>query len=280
MDTADELGAPVLVTCSGRALRPSIFLSDSRSVTIAKDKERLDTLLVSGGLVSSRRRARALIMAGKVLVDGVPATKPGREFPRGATLEIKEDLPYVSRGGLKLEAALDGFEIDPSGLRVLDAGASTGGFTDCLLQRGALEVIAVDVGYGQFDWRLRNDPRVRVLERTNIRVIPRESIPGLPVDAAVADLSFISLRLILERLYDFIAPGGWALPLVKPQFEVGKAYVGKGGVVRDEARIAEALDEVETYSRRIGFSVEGRIESPVKGPKGNREFFLHLIRRT
>ena len=238
-------------------------------------KIRLDVLMVEKGLVSSRERARALIMEGKVLVAGVRVDKPGRVFQPDVPVSKEADREYVSRGGLKLEAALDGFGLDPRGLTVLDAGASTGGFTHCLLERGAARVIAVDVGYGQFDWGLRNDSRVFLLERTNIRFLDPSALP-FPVDAAVADLSFISLRLVLGRLYDVLPPGGWLLPLVKPQFEVGRADVGKGGVVRDIQRIKEAVDRVKAFAHQVGFLVEGELESPIRGAKGNREFFVLL----
>lgn len=234
--------------------------------------------MVERGIASSRERARALIMAGKVTVDGVAAEKPGKEVALDADLFIKEDLRYVSRGGLKLEAALDAFDIDPTGLIVLDAGCSTGGFTDCLLQRGAAHVIAVDVGYGQFNWKLRSDSRVTLIERTNIRFLEPASLPP-KVDAAVADLSFISLRLILPKLAEIVPPGGWAVPLVKPQFEVGRGDVGKGGVVRDPEKIRAAVEGIKDFSETCGFRVLGEIESPVQGPKGNREFLLHLSRK-
>jgi 23S rRNA (cytidine1920-2'-O)/16S rRNA (cytidine1409-2'-O)-methyltransferase len=231
--------------------------------------------MVEKGVASSRERARALIMGGKVTVDGVAVEKPGKEVPTDAILFLKQDLPYVSRGGLKLAAALDRFEIDPSGLRILDAGASTGGFADCLLQRGAARIIAVDVGYGQLHWKLRNDPRVTVMERKNIRFLEIGALPH-PVDSAVADLSFISLKLVLPKFKELIPVGGWFVPLVKPQFEAGRADVGKGGVVRDLAKIRAVVDSVTTFAAACGFQVLAEMESPIKGPKGNREFFLHL----
>ncbi|MBI4961968.1 MAG: TlyA family RNA methyltransferase [Desulfomonile tiedjei] len=233
--------------------------------------------MVEKGLASSRERARALIMEGKVTVNGAAVEKPGKEVSTDASLFVKEDLPYVSRGGLKLEAALDRFGIDPSGLGILDAGASTGGFSDCLLQRGAAHIIAVDVGYGQFHWKLRNDPRVTVIERKNIRFLEIGSLPN-PVDAAVADLSFISLKLVLPKLKEFLPVGGWLVPLVKPQFEAGRTDVGKGGVVRDPGKIRAAVESVKTFAKGCGFQVLAEMESPIKGPKGNREFFLHLKR--
>lgn len=238
-------------------------------------KIRLDTLILEQGLTSSRHRARALVMAGKVLVDGMKIEKPGREVPVNAELTVEEDLRYVSRGGFKLEAALRGFGIDPTGLVILDAGASTGGFTDCLLQHGAAGVIAVDVGYGQLDWRLRNDPRVFVMERKNIRLMDREALPG-PVDAAVADLSFISLKLVLPGLWKLIPPGAWVIALVKPQFEVGRGEVGKGGVVRDVQRIRAAVESVKAFSGDCGYQALGDLESPIKGPKGNQEVLIYL----
>lgn len=240
-------------------------------------RHRLDSLLVERGLAPSRHRAAALVMAGKVTVDGVKIEKPGKQVLDVSELEVKNDMPYVSRGGLKLLGALDAFERDPSGLVFLDAGASTGGFTDCLLQRGAAKVIAVDVGYGQIDWNLRNDPRVVVMERVNIRSLTAADLP-CPIDAAVADLSFISLRLVLPTLKTLLPVGGWLLPLVKPQFEVGRSDVGKGGVVRDEAKIRQAVDDIQDFAAGIGFVVLGQTESPIRGPKGNREFFLNLVK--
>ncbi len=243
-----------------------------------QSKIRLDNLILQRGLATSRHRAQALIMAGKVLVDGLRIEKPGKEVNFDAELSIPEDLPFVSRGGTKLCAALDHFKANPSNLSFLDAGASTGGFTDCLLQRGAARVVAVDVGYGQFDWKLRNDPRVTLLERTNIRFMEISALP-FSVDAAVADLSFISLTLVLPKLAEIAPPGGWLLALVKPQFEVGPKDVSKGGVVRDMSKTRAAIENVKTAAVQSGFKVLGEFESPIKGPKGNREFFLHLRRR-
>ncbi|MCL5126416.1 MAG: TlyA family RNA methyltransferase [Deltaproteobacteria bacterium] len=232
-------------------------------------------LLVNRGLVSSRERARALIMEGKALVNGIRIDKPGKEVSVCSLLEIKEPAPYVSRGGLKLAAALDAFGIVPEGLTVLDAGASTGGFTDCLLQRGAARIIAVDVGYGQFHWQLRNDPRVRLIERTNIRFLEVDAL-GERIDAAVADLSFISLKLVIAKFAKFLPVGAWFVPLVKPQFEVGRSEVGKHGVVRNSEAIAVAVASVKQAAVDSGFTVLNQIESPIRGPKGNREFLLHL----
>jgi 23S rRNA (cytidine1920-2'-O)/16S rRNA (cytidine1409-2'-O)-methyltransferase len=238
-------------------------------------KKGLDILMVEKGLAPSREQARSLIMAGRVLVEGIGVEKPGKEISAAAEILVKEYMPYVSRGGLKLEAALDGFQVDPEALSLLDAGASTGGFTHCLLKRGAGRVIAIDVGYGQFDWQLRNDPRVTLIERTNIRFLDPNSLP-YPVDAAVADLSFISLTLVLPKFAEILPLDGWLIPLVKPQFEVGRADVGKGGVVRDEEKIKDAVEKVKRYAEQCAFEVLGELESPLRGPKGNREFFLHL----
>jgi len=241
-----------------------------------KSKTRLDALMVDRGLAPSRHRARALIMAGKVAVAGTTIEKPGKEVAFDAEVSVKHDeVPYVSRGGIKLGAGLDAFGLDPAGLSILDAGASTGGFTHCLLERAAARVIAVDVGYGQFDWSLRTDPRVTVLERTNIRFLDPSALP-CAIDAAVADLSFISLKLVLPRLREFLPFGGWLVVLVKPQFEVGREDVGKGGVVRDPEKIRRAVDGIRQFASENGFKVLGEVESPIKGPKGNREFLLHL----
>lgn len=232
-------------------------------------------LLVRRGFASSRARAQALIMSGKVLVEGVPVDKPGIELAPDANVVVKQGIPYVSRGGLKLRAALEAFRRDPSGLSLLDGGASTGGFTDCLLELGAARVVAVDVGYGQLDWSLRNDPRVTVLERTNIRYLEPDDLP-YPIDGAVLDLSFISLKLVLPQVRLILPPTGWLIPLVKPQFEVGRKDVGKGGVVRDPEKIRDAVEGIKRFAEQSGFRVLGELESPVRGPKGNREFFLHL----
>jgi 23S rRNA (cytidine1920-2'-O)/16S rRNA (cytidine1409-2'-O)-methyltransferase len=241
-------------------------------------KKRLDSLLLERGLVSSRHKAQALIMAGKVLVNGLRIEKPGREVNFEAELSIPEDLPFVSRGGIKLCAAIDHFQVNPANLSFLDAGASTGGFTDCLVQRGAAGVIAVDVGYGQLDWKLRNDARVTILERTNIRFLETKALP-FRVDAAVADLSFISLTLVLPKLAEIVPASGWLLALVKPQFEVGPKDVSKGGVVKDMSKIRAAIENVKRAAVECGFEVLGEFESPIRGPKGNREFFVYLSRR-
>jgi len=239
-------------------------------------KVRLDKALVDRGITDSRERAKSLILEGKVLVGGVPFTKAGTMVGPEAVVEMRgKDIPYVGRGGLKLEAALDGFSIDPTGMVAMDVGASTGGFTDCLLQRGASRVYAVDVGYGQFDWKLRNDERVVLLERTNIRSLGRDKVPD-PVDIAVIDVSFISLKLVVPKVLEFMKkPGGILVALVKPQFEVGRADVGKGGIVRDDDKRQEALESVMESVAETGMSVLGSMESPLKGQKGNIEFLIH-----
>ncbi len=240
-------------------------------------KPRLDSRLVALGLAPSRAKAQALILAGQVYVDGRPATKAAAPVADGAEVTVKSQAhPYVSRGGLKLAHGLDHFGLDPSGLTCLDIGASTGGFTDCLLQRGAARVIAVDVGYGQLDWRLRNDERVRVLERTNARYLTEEQVGG-EVDAVTADVSFISLTLVLPPALALLRPGGWLAALIKPQFEVGKGQVGKGGVVRDPALRRAAVDKITAWLAERSLNVLGVTPSPILGPKGNQEFVLCAI---
>jgi 23S rRNA (cytidine1920-2'-O)/16S rRNA (cytidine1409-2'-O)-methyltransferase len=239
-------------------------------------KIRLDQLLVSRGLAQSRTQAQALILAGRVLVAGVPAAKAGTPVPEDARIELKEAPRFVSRGGEKLAGALDHFGVSPAGKTALDAGASTGGFTQVLLARGAARVYAVDVGYGQLDPSLRHDPRVVVRERRNLRVLPREDIPE-PIDLATLDLSFISLTLVLPKILEFLRPGGAIVALVKPQFEVGKGRVGKGGVVRDPRLQQEAVHRVAAAAAALGLNVSPPFPSPLKGPKGNQEYFLYLI---
>ena len=243
---------------------------------------RLDQLLTEHGLAENRTKAQAIIMSGVVFLDGKRIDKPGTLVPETAEPEVRgAPMPYVSRGGLKLEKALDVFEIDPHGKVCIDCGASTGGFTDCLLQRGASSVYAVDVGYGQLDWRLRQDPRVAVLERTNIRYLTRETLPAgdavfnVPQLAAI-DLSFISLRLILPAVYHLLTDEGEAVCLVKPQFEAGREQVGKKGVVRDPAVHRQVLEQFMTDAETAGFGVLGLDYSPIKGPEGNREYLAHL----
>jgi 23S rRNA (cytidine1920-2'-O)/16S rRNA (cytidine1409-2'-O)-methyltransferase len=241
-------------------------------------RQRIDLLLVERGLADSRTRAQALVMAGAVVAGETRIDKPGQLVDPGVAIRLKEDAApqkYVSRGALKLEKALEVFPIDPAGKTCADLGASTGGFTDLLLQRGAAKVYAVDVGYGQLHPKLRGDPRVVVRERENARNLTAAAL-GEPVDLVVGDLSFISLKLILPAVRSILKPGGQAALLVKPQFEVGKGEVGKGGVVRDDAKRRAALDAVAEFARGLGFEVLGHAESPIEGPAGNREWLLGL----
>ncbi|MBJ6727477.1 TlyA family RNA methyltransferase [Geomesophilobacter sediminis] len=243
---------------------------------MAAEKDRLDKLLFERGLAPSREKAKALIMAGQVVVDDHLADKAGLMVPVTAEIRLKgEVLPYVSRGGLKLAKGLEAFGVDVSGRLAMDVGASTGGFTDCLLQNGARGVIAVDVGYGQLAWKLREDPRVVNLEKTNIRYLEPETLPEIP-DLAVIDASFISLDKVLPPTLRLIRDGGEVVALIKPQFEVGRGQVGKGGVVRDEKKHAEVVDSVSELARGLGLEVLGVCESPITGPKGNKEFLIHL----
>jgi 23S rRNA (cytidine1920-2'-O)/16S rRNA (cytidine1409-2'-O)-methyltransferase len=219
-----------------------------------------------------------LILAGRVVVEGLTLPKAGALVPEAAWVTLKELPPYVSRGGEKLAGALDHFGVSPAGRVALDTGASTGGFTHVLLTRGAARVYAVDVGYGQLDAGLRNDPRVVVLERVNIRYLAADAIPE-PVDLATLDLSFISLTLVLPKILEFLTPQGEILALVKPQFEVGKGQVGKGGVVRDPQLQEAAVQKVAAAAAALGLKVSPAFPAPLKGPKGNQEYFLHLIRQ-
>ena len=241
-------------------------------------KQRIDLVLVARGLAESRAKAQALVMAGAVVVGEARVDKPGALVDPDAPVRLKDGAApqrYVSRGALKLEKALDVFPIDPAGKSCADLGASTGGFTDLLLQRGAARVYAVDVGYGQLHPKLRGDPRVVVRERENARALTAEAL-GTQVDLVTGDLSFISLRLVLPAVRSILRPGGDAVLLVKPQFEVGKGEVGKGGVVRDDAKRRAALDGVAAAARELGFEVLGHAESPIEGPAGNREWLLAL----
>jgi len=241
-------------------------------------RERLDKLLVDRGLVASRERARALVMSGAVLVHGQPATKPGTMLDPSVEIALREeDHPYVSRGALKLVKGLDTFGIDPTGKVALDIGASTGGFTDVLLRRGATRIYAIDVGYGQLAWTLRQDPRVVVLERENVRNIDLALVPEA-CDLAVIDVSFISLTLVLPRIAELLRPpvGKPIVALVKPQFEVGRELVGKGGVVRDEAVRRSAVTKIRDWANAHGFIAGGDVESPITGPAGNVEYLLLL----
>lgn len=237
---------------------------------------RLDSLMFEQGLTPSREKARSLIMAGKVSVDGKPAQKPGMEIKDTARIAIAEDpVPFVSRGGLKLEKAVNTFELHLEGRIAADIGASTGGFTDCMLQHGAAKVYALDVGYGQLDWKLRNDPRVIVMERTNARNMLPDWYDPLPSFASI-DVSFISLRLILEPLYACLAEEAEVIALIKPQFEAGRAEVGKHGVVRDIAVHQEVCRRVITQALEFRFALCGLSFSPVTGPKGNIEFLSYF----
>jgi len=236
---------------------------------------RLDQLVVDKGLAPSRERARALILAGQVSVAGQPVTKAGTAVADNADVAlIAPDHPYVGRGGVKLAHALDAFHVDVSGREALDIGASTGGFTDVLLQRGAVRVVALDVGHGQIDWKLRNDPRVLVVEGFNARLLTAADLPA-PVDVVVIDVSFISLRQILPVVPALLRPGADVVALVKPQFEAGRAEVRKG-IVRDAAIHARVLDHVSAAAADIGLTRVSSVPSPITGAKGNQEFFLHL----
>ena len=241
-------------------------------------KERLDKILVDRGLVASRERARALIMEGKVLVSGTPAGKAGSMVDADAGIELRgENIPYVSRGGLKLEAALAHFGISVQDKIAMDVGSSTGGFTDCMLQHGARRIYCIDVGYGQLAWKLRQDPRVVLIERTNIRYLEREKIAD-EIDIATVDVSFISLLKVVPKVMEFLRAGGEIVALIKPQFEVGKGEVGKGGIVRDEAKRLQAVGQVREGLESLGLRTRGVMQSPVPGQKGNIEFLIHLYK--
>ena len=242
-----------------------------------KNKKRLDVLLTEQGYADSRAKAQAIIMAGQVYVEGQKADKPGISYEESVNIEVRgETCPYVSRGGLKLEKALKNFGIDPTGYVCSDSGASTGGFTDCLLQQGAKKVFAIDVGYGQLDWKIRSDPRVVVMERTNVRYVTPEQLGEL-LDLSVVDVSFISLNIVLPVIKTFLKPGlGQVACLIKPQFEAGKEKVGKKGVVRDPAIHKEVLDCFVELAKSLDFKILGLTFSPVKGPEGNIEFLGYL----
>ena len=243
---------------------------------VPAERLRLDTLLVARGLAPSRERAQALIMAGLVTVAGRPADKPGRAVAADAEVAVTgKDHPWASRGGVKLAAALDAFAVSPEGKRCLDVGASTGGFTDVLLQRGASQVVALDVGRGQLDWRLRQDPRVVVVEGVNARHLAPGDLEGC-FGVITVDVSFISLALVLPALLPFLTDGGDVVALVKPQFEVGKGQVGKGGVVRDAALRESAIAGVIASASALGLECRARLTSPITGPAGNVEELVHL----
>ena len=241
-------------------------------------KERLDCVLAAQGLAPSREAAARTVLAGGVSVDGIMVDKPAKLVSLDARIEIVRPALYVSRSGDKLAAALDTFRIDPQGTIGLDVGCSTGGFTDCLLQRGARRIYAIDVGYGQFAWRLRQDSRVVLLERTNIRYVDRAAIPE-PIDLAVIDVSFISLTLVLPAVVHLLNSAAVIVALVKPQFEVGKGQVGRGGIVRDDAQREAVTEKVIHCAAQLGFQLTGVLDSPVIGRKGNREILVGLTRK-
>ncbi|MCK4486380.1 MAG: TlyA family RNA methyltransferase [Desulfobacterales bacterium] len=246
------------------------------NLTVKPTRRRLDVLLVERGLAQSRQRALGLILAGKVWVNGERITKAGSLLPVNCAIKIAgRDIPYVSRGGIKLEAALRSFNVDVTGLTCLDVGASTGGFTDCLLKHGAKHVTAVDVGYGQLHWKLRSDPRVKVIERTNIRHLDTGALSGR-VDLACIDVSFISLKIVVPGVLKFVKRPGHIICLVKPQFEVGKGLVGKGGVVRDPALHEAVIEDLSRTFKGLDLCVLGVMPSPILGPKGNQEFLMYL----
>ena len=239
-------------------------------------KTRLDLLILEKGLVQSRERARALIMAGKVMVNNRLVDKPGSFIYKNDHISLKgEENPYVSRGGLKLEKALQALNVDITGAVCMDVGASTGGFTDCLLQHGAHRVFAVDVGYGQLAWKLMQDPRVVVIDRTNIRYMPAETL-GEPVDLITIDVSFISLKIVVPAVIKFMKKDARIMALIKPQFEVGKGNVGKGGVVRNPVLHTQVIKNLSDFFTKTGLLREFVIPSPILGPKGNKEFFICL----
>src|SRR3990167_747948 len=238
-------------------------------------KRRLDNLLLERGIVQSRERAKGLILSGDVRVNGNPVNKVGTLIDENAEIEITKDIPYVSRGGLKLEKAIKEFNINVKDKAAIDVGASTGGFTDCLIQYGAKKVYAVDVGYGQLAWKLRNDPRVVIIERKNVRYIKPSDI-GEPVDIATIDVSFISLKLVLPVVKKLLKENGEIIALIKPQFEVGKGEVGKGGIVKDEEKHKKVISEIKSFAIDSGFKVLNVTESPIAGQKGNVEFLIYL----
>jgi 23S rRNA (cytidine1920-2'-O)/16S rRNA (cytidine1409-2'-O)-methyltransferase len=242
------------------------------------ERLRIDRLLVERGLAESRQRAAALVLAGKVWVNGRKALKAGQFVAPDTKVEILgKDDTYVSRGGVKLAGALQEFSLQVAQLVAMDVGASTGGFTDCLLRRGVKRVYAIDVGYGQLAWKLRNDSRVVVLERCNVRYLTHEQVPEL-VDLVVIDISFISLKKVIPKVLDFLRNGGCLLALIKPQFEVGRGQVGKGGVVRDPELHQQVIGDLEGFCRTLGLEVKGVVESSLLGPKGNREFFISTVK--
>lgn len=242
-------------------------------------KIRLDKLLFDKGLIESRERAKALILEGNVLVNGLVVDKAGAAVSSDAALTLKDKMPYVSRGGLKLEHAITHFNIDVKDKTAMDAGASTGGFTDCLLQNAAMKVYAIDVGYGQFSWSLRNDNRVILIEKTNIRYLDRALIQD-EIDIAVIDVSFISLLKVIPKIIEFLIPKGEIVALIKPQFEASREDIGKGGVIRSAEKRLEIVEKIKSESGDMGLDVIGVTESPIKGPKGNVEYLIYLKRKS
>ena len=239
-------------------------------------KRRLDNLLLERGIVQSRERAKGLILSGDVRVNGNPVNKVGTLIDENAEIEITKDIPYVSRGGLKLEKAIKEFNINVKNKIAIDVGASTGGFTDCLLQYGVKKVYAIDVGYGQLAWKLRNNPRVAVIERKNIRYIKTSDI-GEPVDIAAIDVSFISLKLVLPVVKKLLKENGEIIALIKPQFEVGKSEVGKGGIVREKEKHEKVISEIKSFATDLGIKVLNITKSPITGQKGNVEFLIYIL---
>ena len=239
-------------------------------------KERLDVLLVKRNLAESREKAKAIIMSGNVFVEDQREDKAGTTFPEDVKIEVRGHvMPYVSRGGLKLEKAIKNFDVSVEGKVCTDVGSSTGGFTDCMLQNGAVKVFAIDVGRGQLDWKLRQDPRVVCMEKTNIRYVTPEDI-GEPVDFSSIDVSFISLTKVLEPIRDYLTEDGEIVALIKPQFEAGREKVGKKGVVREKSTHHEVIEKVTSYAASIGFDILEIVFSPIKGPEGNIEYLVHL----
>lgn len=242
-------------------------------------KERLDVLLVKRNLASSREKAKAIIMSGNVFVDGQREDKAGTSFSEEVQIEVRgHALPYVSRGGLKLEKAMKNFDVSMEGKVCTDVGSSTGGFTDCMLQNGAVKVFAIDVGHGQLDWKLRQDERVVCMEKTNIRYVQPEDL-GEPIDFSSIDVSFISLTKVLLPIRNYLKENGEIVALIKPQFEAGREKVGKKGVVREKSTHIEVIEKVTDYAVSIGFEVAALEFSPIKGPEGNIEYLVHLKKR-
>lgn len=273
-DSADGLDCRAALHFS--SLQPAAAMMIPK---IRPERERLDRALVSRGLVASREDAARLILAGLVHVDGMVVDKAAKPILLDANIMVVgRGSPYVGRGGDKLAAALDYFHVDPKGMVCLDVGCSTGGFTDCLLQRDAARVYAVDVGYGQFDWRLRQDPRVSLMERTNIRYLEAGCIRD-PINLIVIDVSFISLTLVLPCVMPYLEDTGSVITLIKPQFEVGKGLVGRGGIVRDDGLREGAAEKVVACAEKLRLEFAGRMESPIEGRKGNREMLAWFRRR-